>query len=112
MRAASSRLTQMRRERRGFHSLAGNASGLFGFNEGSAGGINATCEMARELIKTDTTDATDAEGIQSVGITGGLYIQFDKRDQEPKVTETARLYLAKLGNYLARKSGVAKLVRV
>src|SRR5688572_11450338 len=27
--------------------------------------VNATCEVARELIKADSTDATDAEGLES-----------------------------------------------
>jgi hypothetical protein len=74
--------------------------------------VDATCELARELIKSDTTDATDGEGISSIGITGGLHIQFDKKDQQPKIPETARLFLAKLGTYLASRSGTVKLIRV
>jgi hypothetical protein len=74
--------------------------------------VNATCEVARELIKADTTDATDGEGLQSISIAGAMSIQFDKRDQQAKIPETARLFLARLGTYLAQSSGMVRLTRV
>jgi hypothetical protein len=74
--------------------------------------VNATCELARELIKADSTDATDAEGLQSISIAGALTMQFDKKDQQAKIPETARVFLAKLGTYLPGTSGTVRLVRV
>ena len=74
--------------------------------------VNATCEMARELIKADSTDATDAEGLQSISIAGALTMQFDKRDQQQKISDTAQAFLVKLGTYLPGRSGVVRLVRV
>jgi hypothetical protein len=74
--------------------------------------VNATCEVARELIKADSTDATDAEGLQSISIAGALNLTFDKRDQQPKISDTAQAFLAKLGTYLPGRSGVVRLVRV
>jgi len=74
--------------------------------------VDATCEVARELIKADTTDATDGEGLQSISIAGAMSIQFDKKDQQAKIPETARLFLARLGTYLADRGSTAKLTRV
>jgi hypothetical protein len=74
--------------------------------------VNATCELARELIKADTTDAVDGEGISSLSIAGALSINFDKRDKQPKITETARMFLSKLGVYMAGRANSVKLVRV
>jgi hypothetical protein len=74
--------------------------------------VNATCEVARELIKADSTDATDAEGLQSISIAGALNLVFDKRDQQEKIPEAARMFLAKLGTYLPGASGTVRLVRV
>jgi hypothetical protein len=74
--------------------------------------VNATCEVARELIKVDSTDATDAEGLQSISIAGALSIAFDSKNAQPKIPETAQTFLAKLGTYLSASSGVVRLVRV
>src|SRR5688500_7446543 len=76
------------------------------------GVVNATCEVARELIKADSTDATDAEGLQSISIAGALNLVFDKKDQQPKISDTAQAFLAKIGIYLPGRSGVVRLVRV
>lgn len=73
--------------------------------------VNATCELARELIKADSTDVTDAEGLQSISIAGALTMQFDKKDQQPKIPETARVFLSKLGTYLPGATGMVRLVR-
>lgn len=74
--------------------------------------VNATCEVARELIKADSTDATDGEGLESISIAGALSLRFDKKDQQATIPETARLFLAKLGTYLAGGSATVKLIRV
>lgn len=74
--------------------------------------VNAVCETARELIKADTTDAVDGEGLSRVSIAGAIDLRFDKKDKQPAIPVTAQLFLAKLGSYRAGQSSVAKLVRV
>lgn len=74
--------------------------------------VDATCEVARELIKADSTDAVEGEGISRLSIADAISIQFDKKDKQPTISRTAQLFLNKLGNYLPRSGGMTKLVRV
>ncbi len=73
--------------------------------------VEATCEVARELMKADSTDAVDGEGLSQLTLTGAVHIQFAKKDKQPTIPPTAQLMLAKLGTYLGRSGGVARLVR-
>jgi hypothetical protein len=72
---------------------------------------DATIETARELIKADRTEAPDGEGLASMSITGTLALSFDKGDRMPVIPHVAQSMLTKLGEYLNRSSGVARLVR-
>src|SRR5688500_13012143 len=45
--------------------------------------VNATAELARELIKADRTDDPDGEGISQLSLTGSLTIIFNPRDRQP-----------------------------
>jgi hypothetical protein len=92
--------------------ILSSSEGYFSENVVPVAVVNATCEVARELMKADSTDATDAEGLQSISIAGALTMQFDKKDQQAKIPETARVFLAKLGTYLPGSTGVVRLVRV
>lgn len=73
---------------------------------------DATCEVARELAKADSTDAAEGEGISRLSIADAISIQFDKKDKQPTISTTAQLFLIKLGNYLPRGGGITKLIRV
>lgn len=73
--------------------------------------VNATCDLARELIKADTTDAVDGEGVSQLSIANSVFVQFAKKDSQEKVSPTAQLYLQKLGVYLGRQSGMVRLIR-
>jgi hypothetical protein len=91
----------------GYSPTSTNESLLFGLRFTISGGL-----PFRHFIKADTTDAVDAEGISSLSIAGALSINFDKRDKQPKITETARMFLSKLGVYMAGRANSVKLVRV
>jgi hypothetical protein len=72
--------------------------------------IQATCEMARELIVADRTASPAGEGIkyQNVGTTQTGY---DKSDTRPVISRVAQAMLSKYGTLLNRKGGVVRLVR-
>lgn len=74
--------------------------------------VNAVCETARELIKADSTDAVDGQGLAQLSIAGAINMQFHKGDKQPTIPDTAQLFLMKLGIYLKKGSFSAKLVRV
>jgi hypothetical protein len=73
--------------------------------------LNATCEMARELLKADRTDDPDGEGLQSIRIEGALTLDFDAKDRQPAVTRLVQAMLSKFGEYLSQGGGVVRLVR-
>ena len=73
--------------------------------------IQATCEMARELIVADRTAAPPGEGLkyQNAGTTQTGY---DKSDTRPVISRVAQAMLSKYGTLLNRKGGVVRLRRV
>ena len=73
--------------------------------------VDATCEMAREVLIADRTDAPDGEGIAQVDVAGSVNITFDKKDRQPVISHAAQVMLAKLGSLIRGESGTAKLVR-
>ena len=73
---------------------------------------NATIEFARELIKSDSTNAPTGQGIKEFTVTGATKVVYDKKYTQPVVPRTVQLMLMKLGEYLDRKSGSVRLVRV
>jgi len=74
--------------------------------------VNATCELARELIKQDRTDDPDGEGVRSLDLVGSLKIEFDTAGRQPVVPSLVQTWLAKFGEYIANSKGAARLVRV
>jgi hypothetical protein len=72
---------------------------------------DATIETARELIKDDRSRDPDGEGLASLALTGTLSIFFDKSDRRPVIPHVAQAMLSKIGEYLNRRSGTARLVR-
>ena len=73
---------------------------------------DATCEMAREVLVTDRTDAPDGEGIVQVGLVGSVNITFDKKDTQPVISHLAQSMLSKLGTLIKRDFRTVKLIRV
>jgi hypothetical protein len=73
--------------------------------------IQATCEMARELLITDRTVAPTGEGLKYYNA-GGIQTGYDKTDRRPVLSQVAQVMLAKYGSQISAKSGVVKLMRV
>jgi hypothetical protein len=73
--------------------------------------VNATCELARELLKQDRTDDPDGQGIRSFRIEGTVELNFDGSDRQPVVPALVQTWLSKLGDYLGNGRGSVRLVR-
>jgi hypothetical protein len=73
--------------------------------------VEATCEMARELLIQDRTAAYPGEGLISVWTdTGGT--RYSKRDVRPILSHTAQAMLLKYGRPVRSRSGPVNLIRV
>ena len=72
--------------------------------------LDATCEMARELLLTDRTAAPAGEGLRYENI-GTTQKGFDKSDTRPIISHVAQAMLAKLGAVIKSGSGAVRLVR-
>ena len=73
--------------------------------------VNATCELARELIKQDRTDDPDGEKLRSLDLVGSLTLEFETPDRQPVVPSIVQTWLGKFGEYIAGTKGMARLVR-
>ena len=57
--------------------------------------IDATCELARELLVTDRTAAPLGEGLQSSAVSGSTFV-YDKLDRRPVLTPVVEALLARV----------------
>ena len=73
--------------------------------------VKATCEMAREFLVVDRTKERPGLGLHQLTITGITHFNFDKNDKQRITTETAQLFLKKLGNSLEHIVGSVKILR-
>lgn len=73
--------------------------------------VQATCELARELLVKDRTAAPPGEGLKYLNV-GSTQTGYDKTDTPPVIARVAQAMLAKLGSLLKAKSGAVNLVRV
>ena len=73
--------------------------------------VQATCEMARELLITDRTAAPLGEGLKSFN-DAGKQTSYDKTDRRPVLSQVAQVMLAKYGSQISAKSGPVRLQRV
>ena len=73
--------------------------------------VDATCEMARELIIVDRTAAPPGEGITATwtDVSGTKYAW--PEDRRPIISHVAQAMLAKFGTLIKRKGGAVKLMR-
>lgn len=74
--------------------------------------VNATAEVARELLKADRTDDPEGEGIAQLNVIGAVGLTFDKRDRQPVIPYVAQTMLAKFGAFIGPSDGMVRLVRV
>jgi hypothetical protein len=72
--------------------------------------VQATCELARELLLADRTAAPAGEGLKYQNV-GGNQTGYDKTDRRPVITAVAQAMLIKFGALVSAKSGAVRLVR-
>ena len=73
--------------------------------------VQATCELARELLIADRTAAPAGEGLKYYN-NAGVQTGYDKTDKRPIIPAVVQALLAKFGSLTKAKSGAVKLVRV
>jgi hypothetical protein len=84
--------------------------------------VQATCEMARELLIVDRTAAPAGEGISATqtstathdaagGSSGMTSISYSKDDTRPIISRVAQAMLSKYGALIIGGSGSVQLVR-
>jgi hypothetical protein len=74
------------------------------------GVVEATCELARELLVADRTAAPPGEGLKYEN-TGTTQKGYDKSDQPSVITRVAQAMLDKYGSMISGKSGAVRLIR-
>ncbi|MEI6075345.1 MAG: DnaT-like ssDNA-binding protein [Verrucomicrobiota bacterium] len=72
--------------------------------------VQATCELARELIIADRTAAPPGEGLSFQNV-GSTQTGYNKADTRPIIPAVVQALLAKFGVLVKAKSGAVKLVR-
>ena len=72
--------------------------------------VNATCEMARELLIADRTTAPPGEGLKYHNL-GTEQTGYSKSDTRPIISHVAQAMLAKYGSLLKSRSGAVALTR-
>ena len=73
--------------------------------------LQATCELGRELLKADLTDAPDGKGLSKLRVEGALELDFQPNGRPGPVTPLVVAMLEKLGEFVGRTSGAVRLVR-
>jgi hypothetical protein len=73
--------------------------------------VHATCELARELIRLDRTDAPEGEGLRSLTLDGGMKVIFDPLRPRPMVPVLVQGMVNKYGAYIGGRSGAVPLIR-
>ena len=72
--------------------------------------VDATCEMARELLITDRTSAPPGEGLKYQNV-GADQTGYSKSDTRPIISHVAQAMLTKYGTLVRGKSGAVPLIR-
>ena len=72
--------------------------------------MEATCEMARELLIVDRTAAPVGEGLKYYN-DGSVQTGYDKGDRRPVISHVAQALLMKFGSLVKSKNGAVRLVR-
>ena len=74
--------------------------------------VQATCELARELLIADRTASAPGEGLKSYSdTTAGKTTVYDKSDTKPVISPVSQAMLIKFGSLVSAKSGAVRLVR-
>ena len=81
------------------------------FNSVPKAVLDATCELARELLIVDRTAAPEGEGLKYANVST-TQTGYDKADKRPVIPALVQATLAKFGVLIKAKSGAVRLVRV
>ena len=73
--------------------------------------VDATCELARELIEQDRTDDPEDEGLKSIAVEGAVSLEFNASTRRPVAPAIVQAMLSKVGDYVGGRSGMARLER-
>ena len=73
--------------------------------------VQATCEMARELLIVDRTAAPAGEGLKYYN-NAAVQTGYDKNDKRPVLSQVAQVMLTKYGSQISAHGGVVRLQRV
>ena len=73
--------------------------------------VQATCEMARELLVADRTGTPLGEGIYLQRSADGTEVIYSRRDRRPIISYLAQSLLAKYGVPVKSRSGTVPLIR-
>lgn len=73
--------------------------------------VEATCELARELLVRDRTAAPAGEGLKYQN-EGSTQTGYDKTDTPPVIPKLVQAMLSKYGSLISAKSGTVNLIRV
>jgi hypothetical protein len=73
--------------------------------------VQATCELARELLAVDRTGARAGEGLKYSNV-GTTQTGYDPKDRRPILPELVQSMLGKFGSVVSGGSGSVRLVRV
>jgi hypothetical protein len=73
--------------------------------------VEATCELARELLVVDRTGARAGEGLKYSNV-GTTQTGYDPKDRRPILPELVQSMLGKFGSVVSGGSGSVRLVRV
>lgn len=72
--------------------------------------VEATCELARELLVVDRTTAPEGEGLKYYN-SGTTQTGYDKSDKRPIIPALVQAMLAKYGTLIRARSGAVQLRR-
>ena len=72
--------------------------------------VQATCELARELLVADRTAAAPGEGLSYYN-NAGVQTGYDKSDTRPVIPKLVQAMLGKYGSLVSARSGAVRLVR-
>ena len=72
--------------------------------------MDATCELARELLIADRTASPEGEGLSYFN-DGSTQKGYDKDDRRPIISRVAQALLNKFGALTSSRSGAVRLQR-
>lgn len=73
--------------------------------------VDATCELAMQMLKSDRTGDAQGEGIKRINLAGAMEIEFEHGSPPLVITRDVIHGLSKFARVIGATSGTVKLVR-